>query len=345
MKVKKVDVRNRLYRFRELHPKMKKLDIFLHFKLEGISRSTVYMIIKQYDDKIPLVRKPGSGRIAKKMTKAKLKQLKTFLDHTDSKSTIKAAKKFNVSHQYISILMREKLQIKNYSKEEVSYRSDVQIARIISNCRFLEMNFRFFDFVLDDESYFTLTNSNLMANRFYKSSNKEETPNSVKFKKRKKFETKILVWAAISNKGISRLYYRESGYAINADVYKDECIVKRLIPFIEKNHSEHPYVFWPDMAACHYAPVVREALEAKNVIYVPKIKNVPATPEVRCIENFWAILKDKVYANNWQAENTQKLKQRISFCVKEIDIALVRMLCDSTISRLRKIRDNGVPGQ
>ncbi len=58
------------------------------------------------------------------------------------------------------------------------------------------------DFLLDDESYFTLSNSFLPGNDRFYSSNVSKTPESVKNKYKAKFEPKLLVWICISPKGL-----------------------------------------------------------------------------------------------------------------------------------------------
>ena len=58
---------------------------------------------------------------------------------------------------------------------------------------------------------------------------------------------------AISPKGMSQIYIRPSGLAVNQEVYLNECIIKRLMLFIEKHYKKHKYVFWPDLASSNYA--------------------------------------------------------------------------------------------
>ena len=55
--------------------------------------------------------------------------------------------------------------------------------------------------------------------------------------------------------------------------------------------------------ANHYAKTVLEFIQAENVPFVPKSLNPANVPKVRPIEDFWAILKHKVYENDWSAEN------------------------------------------
>ena len=74
----------------------------------------------------------------------------------------------------------------------------------------------------------------------------------VKYSEVRKYKKKLLVWICISELGVSAPIFRESGMAVNADVYLD--IIKLgLVPFIGKYHLNNDYKFWRDLASSHYA--------------------------------------------------------------------------------------------
>ena len=50
-----------------------------------------------------------------------------------------------------------------------------------------------------------------------------------------------------------------------------------------------------------------------------KVDNPANLPEVRPIEDFWSVLKAKVYENNWEAKTLHELEVRIQKCLKEVD--------------------------
>jgi hypothetical protein len=101
-------------------------------------------------------------------------------------------------------------------------------------CRKLIEKYSKVDFILDDESYFTLSNSTLAGNDRFYSNNLQKTPLNVKNKFKAKFEEKILVWVAISPRGKSKALFFKSGLAINQSIYKEQCLDKGLLPFIKK---------------------------------------------------------------------------------------------------------------
>lgn len=51
------------------------------------------------------------------------------------------------------------------------------------------------------------------------------------------------------------------------DVYLKECTQRRLIPFIERNHLQGKFIFWPDLARAHYTPQVLRTSEANDIPY------------------------------------------------------------------------------
>ena len=70
-----------------------------------------------------------------------------------------------------------------------------------------------------------------------------------------------------------------------------ECLQKRLLLLI-KSHNNRP-VFWPDLASIYYCKLAMEWYKKNNVKFVPKTENPPNCPELRVIEKYWAIIKEK----------------------------------------------------
>ena len=114
------------------------------------------------------------------------------------------------------------------------------------------------------------------------------------------------------------------------------------MPFIAKHHSDGNYVFWSDQASSHYAKTVISYLEAKNVHFVTKSDNPANLPECRSIEDFWSIIKSKVYQNNWQAKDLKQLRGRIERCIKKVPLEVIQTLARDTAKRLVLVRRKGV---
>ena len=117
-----------------------------------------------------------------------------------------AAKKWNAL--YLLLIIKEQ-NINKKKKEnkdsKAKWRSERQIRPM---CRQLYYKYKYFVWILDVESYFTLTKSEINGNDHFYSSNIDSTPNNVK--NRNKFEDKLLVYAIISPFGISKPYITPS---------------------------------------------------------------------------------------------------------------------------------------
>ena len=84
------------------------------------------------------------------------------------------------------------------------------------------------------------------------------------YKSVQKYEPKLLVWLAISPKGITEPFIAKSGLAFNQERYL-KIIQRYLEPFIilKKKYPNDGYEFWPDLASSQYALSVQEYLKSK----------------------------------------------------------------------------------
>lgn len=198
------------------------------------------------------------------------------------------------------------------------------------------------DLILDDEKYFKLCGDNVSGNRFFYSTDPTTTPPNIKFQKKKKFEPKVMIWMAISAKGFSDVYVHKSKQAVSTNIYLNECINKRLLPFIEKHHPNGNFLFWPDLASAHYSNAVQKCLKEKSIPFVLRRDNPPNVPQARPIETIWTQLERKVYENNWQAKNLDVLGRRIKQKVKELDTKMLQASVESVRKKLRAMWRDGL---
>ena len=332
----------RVYEFYEANRALGKKYTKDHFAAEKIPERTIYSIIQRAENESGHERTVGSGRPATIMTKKNVKRLKTMFDHKDGVSQTQAARKFRCSQPYICKTLASKTTIRARKKMKIPKRTDQQRAVARTKCSRLCQIFQNDVCIMDDESYFTLAHTSINGNDRFYTSDVDRTPAAVKYAPTAKYEKKMLVYLCFSEKGISKPYFVPSGVAVNQKVYLEECIKKKLIPFIEEHHSEGKYVFWPDLASAHYAKSVVTYLREKKVHFVEKYDNPANLPECRPIENFWSILKGEVYKNNWQAENLDQLRNRIKYCLGKVDFNLIQSLARSIPGHVDKVRRNGV---
>ena len=113
--------------------------------------------------------------------------------------------------------------------------------------------------------------------------------------------------------------------------------------YIKANFKKDDYIFWPDRATAHYARSVTEELDKERIMYVKKHENPPNVPQCRVIEDFFGLLADRVYHNNWVAATTHELQLKIEQCINILKTDnIVRALGGSTKKRLRKAYVEGV---
>ena len=110
-----------------------------------------------------------------------------MFDKKDGISQRKAARKFNVCQPYINEILQTKTNIKNRKQIETPSRTEGQLQRIKPNCGKLYHDFANLDWILDDESYFTLSNSSLSGNDNFYTSDISSTTADVRFMKQTKF--------------------------------------------------------------------------------------------------------------------------------------------------------------
>ena len=99
------------------------------------------------------------------MDKKHIDQLKKAFDHHHGVSQRQVARRFNCDQSYRSKILKNKTNIRYYKKKKIPHRSESQLARIKPLYQHIYRNFRNFDFVLDDESYFTYANTTLAGKR------------------------------------------------------------------------------------------------------------------------------------------------------------------------------------
>lgn len=335
-------LRKRVYQFVKDHPEWDKKAVVKHFTDEGVPRTTCYDILQRMEKNLPPERKVRSSPAKIKMTRDKVSLLKKQFDHKDGLSQRDRAKRFQVHQATICRTLKNKTSIRYYKKKRAPKRTPEQKSVARAKCTKLASIFRKKQVVIDDESYFGLSNFELAGNAGFYSSNLKATPKEVQLKRVEKFEPKLLVWVAISPKGKSKHFIVPSGQAITQDVYIEKCLDSRLIPFLEEVHGNDDVVFWPDLATSHYSRKVQEYLKSKNVEYVPKERNIANCPELRPIEDFWSEIKRAVYANCWQAENLDQLRKRIDYCFKKHDENSIHRLGKASFTRIDTARRYGI---
>jgi transposase len=284
-----------------------------------MSSRGIYKLLRRYEEDGTVDRRPGSGRTPVKLPRRLRNRLVKAAVGRIGQSTRKLARKFNISKSYVAKTLNSEGIIYKKRKDAPKVTADQNVRQadrvhlLAEFCRQKKKT----EFVLDDEAYFTLTGA--QNEGFYvHQDDVNDIPDSIRLKYRQKFGPKVLLWAAVSKRGVSSLCLRPSrSEALNASIYIRECLQEHLLPYLKEKYPKGHYVFWPDLASCHYAKATLEWLNAKKIPFITKDMNPPNAPQIRPIERFWAHLKGKVYESGWTAENEDQLMRRIKKKAKE----------------------------
>lgn len=336
-----------IIQYKQSHPESSNNSIALYMKELGIGRSTTYNVLNMYDERGHVERSEGSGRPAVKMDASDKSRLCQEAQSSSCPSQNRLADKFGISQQYVNKILHEG-GLKSFKKikspavsNDQKERQRLRIGRLYRHL--LTHGDGNPSIVMDDEAYFEMYSFQMPGNDHYYASARGDGPSDQIFAPKAKFTSKILVWIAISNQGISKPYLRKSKHgAVNGDIYANECLRKRLKPFIDEYHNDQNYLFWPDLASCHYGNVARTCLEDLEIQYVDKDMNPPNSPQLRPIESFWGLLKQEVYCKGWKANDLDQLERRVRYCLGKIDRDVVCRMMDHVKSKLRKARESGI---
>ncbi|XP_047996380.1 uncharacterized protein LOC125234214 [Leguminivora glycinivorella] len=273
-----------------------------------ISKDGVRKVIKKFGEYNILGDLPGRGR-KKGCVKPQLDAaIVAAFRRNPSASTRDVAKKLKTSVGNVQNAKR-KNYLQTRKKQKIPKRTPAQLERAKSRAKLLS-KFLIQNsgrcILMDDETYVKKDMKTLPGPQFYTCAASEDIPEKHKCVAFEKFAPKILVWQAICSCGLKSSSFFTTG-TINGDVYRQECIKKRILP-LYRRHALPP-IFWPDLASAHYAKATLNLLDAENVSYIAKIMNPPNCPELRPIERYWANIKRYLLKKGAVADNEADFKQ------------------------------------
>ena len=143
------------------------------------------------------------------------------------------------------------------------------------------------------------------------------------------------MWQAICGCGLKSAPFFCKG-TINKDIYIQECLKKRFLPFIRKHITAT--IFWPDLATSHYTKDSLVFMEKNGITFVPKNINPPNTPEPRPIERYWALTKAKLRKDGRCARNVDEFKKFYLSIQKKVGTNTVQNLMKGIKRKLREFQ-------
>jgi hypothetical protein len=307
-----------------------------YFSLQGIPKRTTYSILKNLLERGSVVRAPGSGGLNQKLSQGSCGAIIRHNVNKKGVSQRQLAQKYNV-HQSTICRMFKRSGVKCFKREKAPLYTEDQLSRVKRNARILAAKLQGKMVLIDDESYFKLKSDYNPGNNHYFTKDRCTTPSDVRYMATRKFPPQLLVWLCVSPRGLSEPFFLERPNSMDGNTYREECIQRRLVPFIQRYHATDSIIFWPDLASAHYARQTTALLQDLNVPFVQRDENPPNLPQCRPIENFWSSLKAAVYQGGWEAESIAQLRRRIVRTLKILDLAPLFHDFDGLQVKLRKV--------
>ena len=157
--------------------------------------------------------------------------------------------------------------------------------------------------ILEDETYFTLSYSTVSGNNKVYTSDIAASSANLKYTLVKKFDLKLLM----SLTGASGFpSFRKMAWLSLKESLQSVLNMESYLLSISITQKAI-------ISSGHYANDVVNYFRAQKIKFVENLENPANVPEVRVIED-GSILKCKVYENGWVAKDSDKLKNRISLC-------------------------------
>lgn len=88
--------------------------------------------------------------------------------------------------------------------------------------------------------------------------------------------------------------------------------------FFQAPSTTDMILFWPDLAKIHYAKIITDEFESKNVKFVSQDKNPPNLPTCRPIEQFWTICKREYGEKTKSTQNLEEFKRTLAAISKNV---------------------------
>ncbi|KAG6621993.1 Transposase [Phytophthora cinnamomi] len=144
-----------------------------------------------------------------------------------------------------------------------------------------------------------------------------------------------MVWGAFGTKGKSELVVLEGRQNSGHYIYT---VSEHLLPFAHKHYGTD-FVFMQDNASIHSSNETRMFFEEIGV----QLLDWPArSPDLNPIENVWAILSRKVYAQGKQYNNVPELTAAVMQAWDSLTIKELQDLLDTIPARCFEVaRKNG----
>lgn len=306
----------------------------------GVPKSTVGNVLRRFTKSLSAERSKGQGRKPGPVNKNLHQKIIRSFKQNPGLSNRKRAERLGTS-EWMVRKTKKRAAYNTYKAIKVPNRNEKQSKVVKSRARKLydEVLTKFNGcIVMDDETYVKVDPKQIPGQMFYVARKRLGVPDKYKFVQVCKYGKKLLIWQSICSCGMKSKAFVTTG-TMKSDVYINECLQKRLLPFIK--HHESPVKFWPDLASCHYSNASISWFRRNEIDFIPREMNPPNVPEFRPIEKFWAISKRKLKATRWTIKNEKNMLQVWNQAVAKIESTTVRTMMGQIKAKVRQFIRSG----
>lgn len=304
----------------------------------GIPRSTVIYTLKRYKDTGSHENKPKVGRPVSVSTQGAVNKIRKRLGRNSKRSMRKMAASLGMARETVRKIIRKKLQMYPYKLQKSHILTDKMKSTRLRRCKSLLRrlaNGRHMSVVWSDEKLFTVEESVNKQNDRILAKSLSEASSSRRIVSRSQHPKRVMVWAAVTSNGKSPLIFVEEGVKINATVYQNDILKSGLVPWSEKHFGNKPWIFQQDSAPAHRARTTQTWLKTHVPDFISPTEWPPCSPDINPLDfSVWGILQSKVGSRPYTS--VEALKASLVKAWEEINVELLRDICDSVPRRLKK---------
>lgn len=303
-------------------------------RIAKVGRKTVARVIKNYKCRFNVLRKPGSGRPEGFRSPRRVRKALSILKEKPNISNRQLSAKIDYGETMVRKI-KKKTGLRSYKVQTVPDRNATQNANAVERAKLLKRLFfkKNTCCIMDDETYVLCDFNQMPGQEYYTALGRGQVQERYRTKRKSKFPKKNLIWQAICSCGERSKFFITSG-TINSQIYKKECLQKRLLPFVLQHNI--PTFFWPDLASCHYSRDALEWYNANGVTFVPREANPPNSPELRPVERYWALGKRNLKKTKQEVKTIDQLKVKWTTASQKVTKETIKTLMGGIPEKLRQ---------
>ena len=262
-------------------------EIVQELQMHTVSYKTVYNTVKRFQETGQTSDRPRKGRPRSVRNSERIKRVREKVRRNPARSMRKLAKEEGVSHATMQRIVKKDLNLIPYKKVKVQLLSNATKAKRLTRSKVLLDEVRRgmkVPILFTDEKLFTIQSVHNTQNDRILAKNKKDIALEDRAVFRRQKPQSVMVWAGVTTDGRKTpLIFIEEGVKVNKDVYlallKDE-----VLPWLQSEYSDAPYVFTQDGAPAHNANIVQAWCSENFPAFWNKSMWPPSSPDLNVMD-------------------------------------------------------------